>query len=463
MLRHSLPGLVLTSFIAVSLSGVATAGSSTMRSDSSAKPSLETLARRALTNNGESAIAIDTLRSMGPEGLRAFLDANHLEIEAAVNGSPAANDGWSESNADPGKLGRSTKNKQVLAALDSICQQKDCYASKLYWYTNLDQARAAAKAQAKPILSLRLLGRLDEDLSCANSRLFRITLYANEEIAKLLRERFILHWQSVRPVPKLTIDFGDGRKMERTLTGNSIHYVLNSEGQVIDALPGLYGPGAFFRELSRILPAAAELSSLPSKPERDAALRQYHAARLNEIEGAWQDDVKRAGLRSAPSREIPTPTGAAPSAERAATVAVAKAVSIERPILRGMSGSPGVLDSIGSDAGWVMIARRHTKDARLDRSTHALMSFKDPSLTSDSLQLATLVLRRAIAEDTVRNEYVFRTRILRWLAGAAVASDVASLNEKIYSELFLTPSWDAWLGLRWEGAYSGIDDDGLKK
>jgi len=79
------------------------------------------------------------------------------------------------------------------------------------------------------------LGKLDEELSCANSRFFRTTLYANTEVAKYLREHFVLHWKSVRPVPKITIDFGDGRKLERTITGNSIHYVLDTEGRVVDA------------------------------------------------------------------------------------------------------------------------------------------------------------------------------------------------------------------------------------
>ena len=35
-----------------------------------------------------------------------------------------------------------------------------------------------------------MLGRLDEELSCANSRYFRTTLYTNAEVSALLRERF---------------------------------------------------------------------------------------------------------------------------------------------------------------------------------------------------------------------------------------------------------------------------------
>ena len=90
------------------------------------------------------------------------------------------------------------------------------------------------------------------------------------------------------------------------------------------------------------------------------------------------------------------------------------------------------------------------------------MTLKDAALAGVALQTAVLALARAIAEDTVRNEYVFRARIHGWLASGVASSDIAKLNEKIYAELFLTPSWDPWLGLRPAGAYSGIDDDGIR-
>lgn len=449
-----LPRPLLAMGVVLSISGAALDGLPIALADSPNKHSTESLARLALAvHKDESANAIAELRSMGPEGLRAFLEANRTEIQAATS-----------IPGDSGDRLPSAQNNQVLLALDSICQQKDCYASRLYWYTDFEQAKSAARIQGKPILSLRLLGRLDDDLSCANSRLFRITLYANEQVSKLLRDRFVLHWQTVRPVPRLTIDFGDGRKMERTLTGNSIHYVLDAEGRVIDALPGLYGPGAFLRELGRISSFAATLGALQTNDERIAALSGYHESRLAEIESAWINDVKRAGLRTPPSREIPKPSGSTPpSAERAAAAGLSKSVMIERPILRGMSDDPKLLDSIGSDAGWSTIARLHAQDATLDQTTRELMSFKDPSLTRDSLQVATINLSRTVAEDTVRNEYVFRARFHQWLTSGTVDPDVASLNEKIYAELFLTPSWDAWLGLRPAGGYSGIDNDGVRK
>src|SRR5215470_13530070 len=136
-------------------------------------------------------------RQLGPRGLDAFIAAHGIA---------------------PG------------AELDRVCAQRDAHTTLLYWFTELPAAVAEARRTQRPILSLRLLGRLDEELSCANSRFFRKLLYPDPQINQVLRNEFVLHWQSVRPVPRVTIDFGDGRRIERTLTGNSAHVVLDMHG-----------------------------------------------------------------------------------------------------------------------------------------------------------------------------------------------------------------------------------------
>src|SRR6186997_3405980 len=85
--------------------------------------------------------------------------------------------------------------KDALAAeIDAAAHQKYATVSRLYWYTDLASAEAAARQYGRPILHLRMLGKLDEDFSCTNSRLFRATLYANQDLSQFLRERFILYW-----------------------------------------------------------------------------------------------------------------------------------------------------------------------------------------------------------------------------------------------------------------------------
>src|SRR6478672_6635004 len=119
------------------------------------------------------AKSLADLRSQGPAGLQRLLDDYADQLKRGPDGS----DTW----------------KQLSSAIDTVAAQRDAYASRLYWYTDLEQAKAAATRERKPILSLRLLGKLDTELSCANSRFFRTTLYPDPEISKLLREKFILH------------------------------------------------------------------------------------------------------------------------------------------------------------------------------------------------------------------------------------------------------------------------------
>jgi hypothetical protein len=122
---------------------------------------------------------------------------------------------------------------------------------QLSWFSDLPSAIAEARRLQRPILSLRLLGRLDEELTCANSRFFRKFLYVDPKIHRMLRDQFVLHWQSLRPVPRVTIDFGGGRRITKTLTGNSAHLVLDSHGRVVDALPGLFSREVFGELLAR--------------------------------------------------------------------------------------------------------------------------------------------------------------------------------------------------------------------
>lgn len=187
------------------------------------------------------------------------------------------------------ELWLATHGLEPSPMLDQICAQKDAHTARLYWFTELSAAIAEARRSQRPVLSLRLLGRLDEELSCANSRFFRKLLYPEPRINQLLRNDFVLHWQSVRPVPKITIDFGDGRRVERTLTGNSVHVVLDMHGRAADALPGLMSREVFLEQLvqARHLARArrGELAELHHRaaappPPLPAVSRAFAASRI---------------------------------------------------------------------------------------------------------------------------------------------------------------------------------------
>jgi hypothetical protein len=340
----------------------------------------------------------------------------------------------------------------------------------LYWYTDLEQAKATAKASGKPILSLRLLGRLDEDLNCANSRFFRISLYPNAEVSKVLRDRFILHWQSVRPAPKVTIDFGDGRKLERTLTGNSIHYILDAEGRPIDALPGLYGPQAFLRQLEQAEKAVKESSKLTGS-QRDNYVRQYYRDRLAAIQANWKTDLSKLGI-SPPAGLAEIPTNV-PTAEEAAPRALSKR-AVEMPIISAISRNQQALATATDEKAWASIAELYAQDARLDSNSQALMRSKNPKAydvsgrgiapgsANDPLMPVIRKFESLMALDTARNQYLLQPRIYEWLLESSF-NNIESLNEQVYSQLFLTPSSDPWLGLAPSDAYTAIENEGVIK
>jgi hypothetical protein len=426
----------------------------------------EALARMAMSEDpAEASAALAELRSLGPKGLDLMFDSyaeriNHYLAQPAA--SRASNGEWTH----------------LMAALDAVSRQRDSYASHLYWYTDFEQAKAAAKASGKPILSLRLLGNLDEEFSCANSRFFRTVLYANQQVSAVLRARFILHWKSVRPAPRVTIDFGDGRKIESTVTGNSIHYILDAEGRPIDAIPGLYGPKAFVTAMMQAESAFRSSAALTGAA-REASLRRYHEARMKAIADQLETDQSRAAVRLDQKALVADSDKSAstPTAKLAAPLAITKSV-VERKTLRLIGDGPAAPPRPSTEAdlpaqpatqtgiaAWEKLAALHSGDATLDAASVALVRSQYTSVDYDNAAISRIIqnLERYIAVDTVRNEYVLHNTLHRWLAGEWMTKDVESLNEQVYASLFLTPRSDPWLGLASPDIYTGIVNNGITK
>ena len=414
---------------------------------------LDDLTRDAVgTDNAKAENAIRMLRARGPEGLRALLDANASILKPPMGPKPFGVLNLATPTligSQPDKLVETERpaasSLRVKAALDAVSGQRDCYASKLYWYTDFEQAKAAAKAQAKPILSLRLLGKLDEEFSCANSRFFRTTLYANAEVSQYLRDHFVLHWKSVRPVPRVTIDFGDGRKLERTITGNSIHYILAADGSLIDALPGLYGPKAFLQGLNRAEEVGKQTAAV--EPEkRSALLAEYHRARIAALNAELEADLQKVSPGDKSNCSPITLASFNPSTQLPST-----------PI---------------DDATWLRIADLHQETSRLDAASRTLISAKNPTAAEAGRAALTKAfvenpllrqirnLERSISEDTCRNEYLLHPQIHAWLSAGQV-TDVDNFNRRVYAELFLTPDSDPWLGLSPNDTFSALQNNGV--
>ncbi|MDP9192828.1 MAG: hypothetical protein M3P06_14090 [Acidobacteriota bacterium] len=344
---------------------------------------------------------------------------------------------------------------QLQQTLDKVCAQKDCHASRLYWYTDLDQAKEASRRMGRPILSLHLLGRLDEELSCANSRFFRTLLYSDDSIATILRDQYVLHWHSVREVPRVTIELGGGRVIRQTIAGNSAHYLLNAHGAPLDVLPGLYSPAAFRSQLEEWVTLYRTTSSGSDRE----ALTRHHLQRLTEtsasalelgidrtpyegVQAVWAAQMQsrsKAATEVTTLRQLKLDSGRYAKLFRPQGAAVtAEAQPVERKAPRE------------SDV-WRTIGEQEKGGVVFSESTLQLMRTKQ-TLTDALLDN----LRRTVAADTAFNEYDLHRRVHEWFALGDV-TNLHSLNERVYDELFLTPSTDPWLGLLPEETFTGIE------
>ena len=362
--------------------------------------------------------------------------------------------------------------RDLLAAhIDAAAHQKYATVSRLYWHTDLAAAVSAAREQGRPILHLRLLGRLDEDLSCANSRLFRATLYANQDVSRFLREQFILYWSSERPVPRVTIDYGDGRKLERTTTGNSAHYILDEQGNVLDVLPGLYAPTAFRRELERSL-VLAEHARGQSADERARLIVAYHDDRLTATIREWNRLTSTLGIGRVRQLRTQGPIERSLAAAQRATVTKA---AIELNDLRSIARELA-LDALSDNevgiwaaAGQMLYGIGNSKPTSrvLDESSRALVirlhNELPRELRAPDQQLDRMIARleETLVADSAVNQLRLRPQIAREIVRRGGRTDFGTLNAWIYSEVFRSPQGDQWLGLLPRNTFTGLRGDGV--
>lgn len=356
----------------------------------------------------------------------------------------------------------------IHETIDKVAAARYSHESGLYWYTDENEANRVAKEQGKPVLALRLLGKLDEELSCANSRYFRILLYPDDKVRQLLHDKFILTWKSVRPVPKITIDLGDGRKVERTITGNSVHYVVLPDGKVVDVFPGLYGPVPF---VERLVKAEAAAQRAIRAKDSKAELIAYQLQQIADLKKAWKADIakyevwRRQQDQSDPSSEV---VGHVP----------------QQPL-----------------TFWEVAARFHPEYSELSKASVALVKQEEgvgQSRATESLRptadldyaftkggdesaISMLVacVQPTLQADTVYNEYCGRYAALRYLNpdpqkspfdddhrsfAPTSLTPLEQLNDFVYAQVFHYEPDDPWIGLaRFDSLTALPKDRGLKR
>jgi hypothetical protein len=133
-------------------------------------------------------------------------------------------------------------------------------------------------------------------------------LFSNDQVAALLNRYFEPAWESVRPVPLVRIDFGNGNVLTRTLHGNVVTYSCDTDGRALDALPGIYTPEAYRDRLKQLRLLAGYVARRPAD-QRDAWVRSYHRRQADALASGQSPEqfAERRGAAPITKRVIETP------------------------------------------------------------------------------------------------------------------------------------------------------------
>jgi hypothetical protein len=254
--------------------------------------------------------------------------------------------------------------------------------------------------------------------------------------------------------------------------------VLDGQGRIVDALPGLYGPASFERVLRESLDLARKSGEL-SDDESAKAVAKYHKRRLWALTGEWTKLFHRTygeqydGYLASESIHLPdlvkvqwsNPLYDSLPAPVVNQLTMSKA-DMEAPSIDLMQ--PQIHVSSPWDSGWTKMADK-TPAEHIDARSRALLQEQRPRNWGkpdvpalDEGQLAQRIARfeRGLREEQLRNEFALHGAIHRHLAQASQVA-FATTNEFIYDKIFMTPRSDAWLGLMPTEALTALADDGM--
>lgn len=294
--------------------------------------------------------------------------------------------------------------------------RKTTAVNGIHWYNSLADARAEAKRADKPILFLSMFGRIDEELPCANARTLRATLFKDPAFVKLVNNDVIPAWEMVRPVPKIEIDLGDGKKIKRTVRGNAVMYLLNSDGKVVDAFPGIYTAKDFIPEITEDI-AALEHAT----PE---AVREYHQ--------------KQAVLR--PSRGYAT-----------FGKAVAESPTLDLIGARATFGRPGVKLSDDAAVRKFQLAAMGISDLSLNPIPATQVAATIDAIADSNIESATSAkdrVQRILDTDSTNNIRIVRPVIHLWLASLKTTPTPDEARDTVLESILKIPYKDPYFGLK---------------
>src|SRR5208283_395393 len=255
----------------------------------------------------------------------------------------------------------------------------------------------------------------------------RTVLFSREDIADLINQQFEACWESLRPVPLVRIDFGNGKVVTRTLHGNIATYVCTAEGQVLDILPGIYTPTVYGQRMSE-LALLARSPALRDAGKRSELMKNYHEAQVALLESKAADPVRKV--------QSPAPQGAAGQLGVLGTAGGGLRTP-GGPFASGGFGKFGIEGSLK-----VMIAQPRTPTGTPTANNSGPPSDEVPKFD----RAEDLADWKALALDTRANENTRRLQIHRMLASAGAVRP-PQVTRQLFKEVLHADLDDPYLGL----------------
>ena len=229
---------------------------------------------------------------------------------------------------------------------------------------------------------------------------------SDPEVIRLLSSEVIPVWESVGSVPKVTIELGNGRTLQRTLGGNIVTYILSPDGDVYDAYPGVYNPVHYVNEIRKTLDFVKTLKP----PTNNQEVIAWHRTQFSEQVHVEQQRIT-----------------------------LSKAL-VESPLLKALKVGPGRGGSKTRPNTNSSNFHDISKDpATVQELTEMLLKIK----TKDPHQLG----RNVVEADSVNNMKLMRPAVHALYSNYTSLPKIETFGNVIYKELLHIPIDDPYLGL----------------
>ncbi len=312
-----------------------------------------------------------------------------------------------------------TRIQRLDRLCDEVASQTWSSVSRLFWYTNLDEARRDAIELRRPILSLRIDGRLNGDHGSHEALLLIATVYCNQQLAEELRSRYVLHWQPdlSRSLFEAETSTDESTTFPLAATDRKLgsrhvaHYLMTSDGRPVAVIPRCVSPAFVLKWLA-----------------------EFHevAVRPSDTEDGFRQQLQVAHGKSQVARML-----------RLGELLDSKG-DLHRPLATELAALAATGQSIQTHLSEVLWQRlvEHTNQfddsrCRLDATSTALLASADFAMVSGWNELPPRAeIERRIAIETTRTQFQDLYVIDSWYSPLTFALDIELLNAKIFQTFF---------------------------